>query len=45
MLGAKSSLKWTQIGKDIQISIPDNLQTESNRPGKYAWVFKVQVKK
>ncbi|MCA6380964.1 MAG: alpha-L-fucosidase [Cytophagales bacterium] len=45
MLGAKSSLKWTQTGKDVQISIPDNLQTESNRPGKYAWVFKVQVKK
>ena len=45
MLGSKNSLKWTQTGKDIQISIPDNLQTETNRPSKYVWVFKVQVKK
>lgn len=45
MLGAKGSMKWTQNGKDIQISIPENLQAENSRPGKHVWVVKIQVKK
>jgi alpha-L-fucosidase len=45
MIGAKSSLTWKQVGNNTEISIPEVLQSEKNRPGKYAWVVKVQVKK
>jgi alpha-L-fucosidase len=44
MLGTKDPLKWKQVDSNIEITIPDGLQNENNRPCKYAWVMKVQVK-
>ncbi|MGQ9621475.1 MAG: alpha-L-fucosidase [Bacteroidales bacterium] len=44
MLGVKNSLRWRKSGSDLEVTIPNNLQNESNRPCKYAWVLKVQIK-
>jgi alpha-L-fucosidase len=44
MLGVNNPFQWKKTGTDLEITIPDNLQNESNRTCKYAWVMKVQVK-
>ncbi|MGQ9621354.1 MAG: alpha-L-fucosidase [Bacteroidales bacterium] len=44
MLGVQNPLHWESNGSDLRINIPDALQNEENRPSKYAWVVKVQVK-
>jgi len=45
MLGTNNNLTWAQTGKNIKITIPNNLQVESSRPSKHAWVLKVQISK
>jgi len=44
MLGVNNSLQWTENVDGIEISIPEDLQDENNRPCKYAWVIKAKVK-
>jgi len=44
MLGVKEPLLWNQDGEDLQVLLPANLQDEINRPCKYAWTCKIQVK-
>lgn len=44
MLGVNDNLNWEKIGNDIEINIPSQLQDVKNRPCKYAWVMKIQVK-
>lgn len=43
MLGINSPLRWRKSGDVMQVTIPNSLQNESNRPAKYAWVLKVQI--
>ncbi|WKZ61350.1 MAG: alpha-L-fucosidase [Cyclobacteriaceae bacterium] len=44
MLGFDDSLVWNQSEAGVVITLPETLQVESNRPTKYAWVIKVQIK-
>jgi alpha-L-fucosidase len=39
LLGRSENLKWKQVGKNIQISVP--LLTPSNAPCNYAYTFKI----
>lgn len=44
LLGYKKDLTWGyDAEKGLKISIPEDLQEESSRPGKYAWVFKIEI--
>lgn len=45
LLGKEESLKWfyDQDKGETVIEIPNHLQQESNRPCKYAWIFKVEL--
>jgi alpha-L-fucosidase len=48
MLGYDEALAWTfqagegETGAQLTIDLPDGLQDESNRPGKYAYAFRIQ---
>jgi alpha-L-fucosidase len=42
MIGYDADLKWHQAGDSLVIDIPDELQEESKRPCKQAYVFKLQ---
>lgn len=44
LLGYKGQLKWKQVGNDIEVSLPPELQTEANRPSKYSTAIRIQVK-
>ncbi|MFC2097257.1 alpha-L-fucosidase [Bacteroidota bacterium] len=44
LLGYRKELKYGyDAKKGIKISIPEELQNESSRPCKYAWVFKIET--
>ena len=43
MLGKSEPLKWKyDSAQGLTIDVPEQLQTEANRPCKYAWTFKIQ---
>jgi alpha-L-fucosidase len=44
MLGYAKPLIWTQSSNGIEITLPDELQKEENRPCKQAYVFKINGK-
>lgn len=44
MLGVDVDLPWSTSGKGIEVELPENLQTESNRPSKYVWTLKIKIK-
>jgi hypothetical protein len=45
MLGVKDPINWRYNKNDdtIIIEIPDDLQTEINRPCEHAYIFKIQM--
>ena len=44
LLGYDTPLAWTYTDADgLTITIPDALQDEANRPGKYAYAFKIKI--
>lgn len=45
MLGSKGNFAWKQVGSAIEVALPESIQAEDKRPGQYAWVFKIQLKK
>ncbi len=45
MLGYVTPLKWRiDRNQDLQIRIPDKMTDENNRPGRYAWTFRIKGK-
>jgi alpha-L-fucosidase len=44
LLGYDTPLQWSQTKEGIKVLIPDALQVPENRPCKYAWGFRIEVK-
>jgi alpha-L-fucosidase len=42
LLGADRTLEWQACGGGIQILIPQDLQPAENRPGKFAYAFRIE---
>lgn len=42
LLGADQALPWQARGAGIQVQIPENLQPPENRPGNFAYAFRIE---
>ena len=43
MPGVEKPLAWKQDANGLTIDIPQELQDENSRPGKHAYVFKIET--
>ncbi|MBE0697494.1 MAG: hypothetical protein IH586_11280, partial [Anaerolineaceae bacterium] len=42
LLGTDRTLDWQALGSGIQVLIPQELQQAENRPGKFAYTFRIE---
>jgi len=45
LLGVNQPLRWRQEPEELVIDLPESLQQESNRPNRFAYVFKIEPEK